>query len=978
MSSPTSELRHTLVRAGAGAGKTRGLVEKIVEVFELFAGRGEVPRIILTTFTRKATQELKERLITKACDLRDPKLLQFVSDPSRLQISTIHGLLNVFLKQVGHLAGLDAGFQILNPSEAQQIARTCLREVLIDHPEGLSWLETYGFERLLGLCRSFEQRLREWGSLRPAPLEQIEALAAEEFAVWRVKLREQADEILESIDEKGWQDFALTLKTFAANWQGGAFEDLPSKPRRSKKQIDLEAWHEKVEDLFKDLKKQMALPVWRKDLWPSMAEEWSGFQPLGEAFVQRFAKVKDQTGRLEMTDLELKTLEILREHPFLASVFSENWDFWMIDEYQDTSPVQVACLQALIGEGKRYRVGDPQQSIYLFRGAEVRVFEEAQVETEGLLGEILHLRTNYRSKPDLLNFVNEFMLSVSSTFMRMQPRPEEVPPRTCAVLLKAGDRDGEMRAILLRVEELLKLGARLEDICVLGRTHRTLIQVAKALKASGYPTHVHAARGFQQRREVQDALAIWKFLNNPHDNLNLLTLLRSPWFYIADEQLSEWMRGKPRSLWIFLNHQNEVPVSVQTLRRALERVDAVGFAQAFEETLCRTGFIDLALLNDPAGRKESNLWKLIVRARRLMQEGGSSPLELLADGGEDPLESNEGDAASAQEPNCINLMTIHAAKGLEFEHVILPGLGEAPQQSDTARLAVTDAGFSFPVWSESENGFISSPLDYLAMKAKRQRETEEFDRLLYVAVTRAKSTLTLTWSSLDRGSWASRSPWFSLQEGVHARERFSFEMRDVGLLEPVKYQADARARQAPRERWISSESAGDRQSVTDLVEGSRKKHVEGDVLQRWRSQSVGLEVHRALESLKYKELPEDLQTPSVRYVLGLNDPPMTELIKAGHVEWGFQVKAGAHVIEGQMDLWAELGDKIYVIDYKTGSTRGMEDAFKQLSLYAWVLRRFGHKKPIEMIVLYPLREKSESREFGEDLFLFWESEFSRS
>jgi ATP-dependent helicase/nuclease subunit A len=105
---------------------------------------------------------------------------------------------------------------------------------------------------------------------------------------------------------------------------------------------------------------------------------------------------------------------------------------------------------------------------------------------------------------------------------------------------------------------------------------------------------------------------------------------------------------------------------------------------------------------------------------------------------------------------------------------------------------------------------------------------------------------------------------------------------------------------------------------------------------------------------------------------------MAELIKAGRVEWGFQVKAGQHVIEGQMDLWAEMDDKIYVVDYKTGSTRRIEDAFKQLSLYAWVLRRFGHKKPIEMVVLYPLHEKSEAREFSEDLFLFWESEFSRA
>src|SRR5690242_20495236 len=127
MSSSPSELGNTVVRAGAGAGKTRGLVEKIVEVYRHFQTQGQLPRVVLTTFTRKATQELKERLILKACVGRDAGLLQFVSDPSRLQISTIHGVLNSFLRQVGHLAGLDAGFTIVSESEAAHMARLALR-----------------------------------------------------------------------------------------------------------------------------------------------------------------------------------------------------------------------------------------------------------------------------------------------------------------------------------------------------------------------------------------------------------------------------------------------------------------------------------------------------------------------------------------------------------------------------------------------------------------------------------------------------------------------------------------------------------------------------------------------------------------------------------------------------------------------------------------------------------------------------------
>src|SRR5262245_21441396 len=103
------ELKNSMVRAGAGAGKTRGLVDKVIQIYRLSRTRGSDSRIVLMTFTRKATQELKERLMERAVSERDTELLQFVTDPMRLHISTIHGLLNLFLKQVGHLAGLDSG-----------------------------------------------------------------------------------------------------------------------------------------------------------------------------------------------------------------------------------------------------------------------------------------------------------------------------------------------------------------------------------------------------------------------------------------------------------------------------------------------------------------------------------------------------------------------------------------------------------------------------------------------------------------------------------------------------------------------------------------------------------------------------------------------------------------------------------------------------------------------------------------------------
>ena len=108
----TSQLSDHVVQAGAGAGKTRSLVEKVISVFREFRERhGRSPRLIVTTFTRKATQELRERLIVQACEKQDSELIDYVGNARALHISTIHGVLNLFLSQVGHLCQLEAGFR---------------------------------------------------------------------------------------------------------------------------------------------------------------------------------------------------------------------------------------------------------------------------------------------------------------------------------------------------------------------------------------------------------------------------------------------------------------------------------------------------------------------------------------------------------------------------------------------------------------------------------------------------------------------------------------------------------------------------------------------------------------------------------------------------------------------------------------------------------------------------------------------------
>jgi ATP-dependent helicase/nuclease subunit A len=975
------ELGDFVIRAGAGAGKTRGLVEKVAEVFRLYKAVGEVPRIVVTTFTRKSTQELKERLIFKACEEEDAELLRFVSDPSKLHISTIHGLLNVFMRQVGHLAGLDAGFQLVSEAEGFHLARIALRETILANSDGMRWLEIYGFERVLGMCRRYEVLRREQTALRPATLEDIQAASADHIESWRQKVLNMAATVLEECDDKKLSEYAQTVNGFALNWKGSSIEleAIPRKPARSAKRPELDVWHDLIDSVIPDFKEEMRKECWNQELWPSMAQAWTDFAPFAEDFVAGILRLKESQARFELSDLELKSMEMLRSHPHLGVIFSDGWDFWMIDEYQDTSPLQVAVLEALIGDKPTYYVGDPQQSIYLFRGAEVRVFTEAEKKIGGKGGTLRQLRRNYRSKPDLLLFINDFFKSLGSDFEPMEPKePVAAVDRTSVKFLRAVDYEQELNAVVVRIQELMADGAGLEDICILGRTHSTLMDVSKRLREYGFPTHVHSARGFNLRREVLDAQALWKFLVNPHDNLNLTVLLRSPWFFVKDAQLMEWMANKPFSLWSKLQAL-EVPESVQRLRDAQQQLSQLGLARTFEETLISAAFLDLSLINDPAGRKESNLWKLILRARSLEKEGGASALDFLSGGAGDPLDVTEGDATSAQEPNSINLMTIHGSKGLEFEHVIIPRMGERPQTSKTAPLDANEGVFFFPVAGgedeQGESAFVPSPLDYMKVIDQRERELTEFNRWLYVALTRAKSTLTLSWSKIDRNSWASGSDWFLREAGQVETENYRFEIVDK-FDQPTGYLGSAKEAGDVRELWRAPDrQTEERHSVTDLVTVKTHKIKSEDLIKGWQARALGTRIHRALEALKYGEdIPEDSKL-AAEFVLGIIDPPMRHLIQEGSVEWGFQVQTPAGVIEGQIDLWAKHDGKIYIVDYKSGSNRFKEAAFEQLSLYAWALRKFGHKEPIELMVIYPLTQKFEKHAFDEKLFVGWEMKF---
>jgi ATP-dependent helicase/nuclease subunit A len=657
----------------------------------------------------------------------------------------------------------------------------------------------------------------------------------------------------------------------------------------------------------------------------------------------------------------------------------------MVDEYQDTSPDQVRLLEKLIGNRPYFIVGDPQQSIYLFRGSRSEVFHEKvdAVANEG--GETKVKLVNYRSTPEVLSFINTYFTKLSSDFSAMEADPlkilSENKDPVVQIIQTSDDKkqseDSELLTAMARVQELLKSGISPEKICILARTHKTLEGLARLAHSLRVPVQLHSQSQFYERREVMDALAILKFLVNPHDNINLVALLRSPWFVISDSEILKYCHSFEYSYWFEIQkslNSGEIAQPVKRLNELLNLSEDRGISWALKEALIQFGLFDYSLSIDSSGRREANLWKIVALLSEQERRPGFNYLDFLDasleslsvdEGGED------GDATPVIEPKRVNLMTVHASKGLQFDHVILPKMGEATKVRNLPIFCVHEKS---GLWSlkikDLESGQFNGSI--LAEQIKNEfsvREADEYLRVLYVALTRAKNGITLIWNeNASKSSWAAKCP-INLDPGLHEMKEFCYLVRNGNLMPEFQEKAEIVSRDV-RPLWKTDMSNVNQRSlsVTDLVrpESERPSDIETkSLLPSLNRAQQGTNAHKIFEALKYTTyddlvaVVEPNLIGAIDFILNNNQIPLREIIKNGYVEWGFAFKYKDYVVQGQIDLWGISGDTLWIIDYKTGSQKYSEVALKQLKSYAWALHQMkyvGESQKIALGIVYPLEQ----------------------
>ena len=896
-----------VTQAGAGTGKTTSLINEVYRFYvEYRAKNNKHPHVVLTTFTRKATQELRERIIKKAISEKsnENEFLEFALSNNNLHISTIHGIASLFLRQYAGTIGFDSNFKVMHQSN--NLEKTVLRKLL---KENMDLLEDYRFDELLDYVVSFYKKYSENPDIKPAT-------------------RKDLEKCIQYIKNKDKKEISYFEKTEKVSLQ---------------------------------------------------------FDKLGKLFCSKFYEEKQKKGILSIDDLELLMLKCIREHKDLVKEFSGFWDYWLIDEYQDTSPIQDLILDKLSHNTNRFYVGDPQQSIYSFRDAREEVFFDRLEKTK----DILSLKDNYRSNSALVNFFNAFFGShKGKSFVTLGSKSgkkiPDYPVCTFIICDKDNKKFPQEKAVSDEIVALLNKGAKAEEVCVLCQTNDQLAKISKNLDQHRVPTLVHSSQAFNNRKEIKDLKIVIKFLLNPHDNINFISFLRMPWVKVGEDiifQIGKSVQsvGNVPSYWRHVK-TNKVFKSVSDeLEKLFSKVNEVGITETVREFCVQNGFIDDGLLYDESGRREANIWKFLLKLKE--HEPEFNFLDLIDEEeyqyDEDSLDSNHGeDAVSAISPGMVNLMTIHKAKGLEFKHVFI------------AFFDVNSKGNNKPIFAlDEETGKWTIPYNLdetkkssaLAKKIKKYQEKikdKEKDRMLYVAMTRAIDSLHifvnengLEDKDKTSGYWVKNFDWdFTL--GKFKNEHYTYEVRKAkGLNDNIDSNKSANIQ-------IPSKLKHDvlvKKAVGDFLEEKFFYSGKSNVLSNIRKTNFGIKFHRVMQ-LVQSGIQCDLSSifgsdeivsevkDAMNFLKNLKTPPFMKIFEVGETEWWFMKKLKNVVLEGRIDLWGTVDDEIWVIDYKTGSSANYDIALKQLALYSLVLKdvfaKEGNcKKEIKIAAVYPMEKK---------------------
>ncbi|MBV9194909.1 MAG: UvrD-helicase domain-containing protein [Solirubrobacterales bacterium] len=764
-----------LLAASAGSGKTSVLVERFVRaVLE----DGVDPAAILTiTFTDKAAAEMRDRIRRRLRELGAGAQARATEGAF---ISTIHGFCARVLRAHAVTAGLDPAFAVVDAPDAERLAEAAFAGAIEDLAEhaagGVDLIAAYGAGPLRAGILAMHDELRSRGERRPAlpPLPAApdldaarrrlqaagRAVAADLGAIADPSARvAQAVERLERLER--------LLAREAEPWPGALDAVcLPGGNGAALSTPACEAYAAALAGFRVACEHRHAAGAHRL------------LDRLLRDFGERYAASKRERSSLDFEDLELFARDLLASEPALRERYRARFAQIMVDELQDTNAVQLELIESLAAENL-FTVGDAQQSIYGFRHADVELFER-RGECLARAGARATLQTNFRTRQEILRVINQaFAAELGRRFRPLAPGRADPPAADPRVELLIADKGAEWasegeaspwrlaeaRALAARIAELVAAGAAPGEIVVLTRAGTDLRTYERALEAHALPTYVIGGRGYWSHPQVIDLVVYLRALANPRDEEALYLLLASPLVAVSPDGLvvlARASRDQGRGAWSVLREPAGALAGVGAEDQARLAAFSAWFAPEqtasarlpvealIDRALERTGY-DLHVLALPGGRRRlANVRKLMRLAREHEAVAGPGLRGFLDFLGRRASEWAAADVRESEAPvegeavDAVRLMTIHRAKGLEFDVVCVADLGRGPRYPAEILRVGRDGRFGLRLSRPGTTRALPA-LDYAALGEERAAaESAEERRLFYVAMTRARERLLLS------------------------------------------------------------------------------------------------------------------------------------------------------------------------------------------------------------------------------------------
>lgn len=850
--------RDVLVSAAAGSGKTTVLVEHIIE--QLFNGQ-DLDHLLIVTFTEAAAQEMKQRLThelqSRTATVTDTSKRQHLYRQLALipsaYISTLHAFCLRVIRKFYYLRDVDPNFRLLSDDNerfllkerAWQKLRTAYYQAededffllednfvggsddstmadLLFHltdfatttPDPKSWIESLPLQYQVGsdiTQTDFYQQILQRTLINNVAYLQLQVQKAQdttqtydELAAYQTSLQqlnEQIQNLQQNLPNLKWDDLRLLVL------------DLPTISGRAKPKTDPH-----ITQPFLTLKKNITsqLQELQYKLFALDNQQWqkilqgtghlvTKLVEVAQRFLQQFQTEKSLQHSLDFNDLEHQALTLLQTqkggHQVAQEYYQQQFQEILIDEYQDTNPLQETIIQLIRRRdpGNLFMVGDIKQSIYGFRQAAPQLFVHKYQQMQSLLqtGKLINLSENFRSAPNVIQTINEIFTRImdqdlgdmnydaAAKLVSGTQFPEDLDTTTEVIINQENlqnssttNEQEEIKLIIDRIQQLFaqdyqifdrhknqKRPLKYSDIAILTRVKSLNNDVMHLFAQAHLPVIVTDAANYFQATEVQVILSLLKIIDNPRQDIALVAVLRSMIGGLNENELA-YLRINSRTgdyyqaLLNYLadsdyNQKNKFAQNLTVkVRHFMEQLDSfrqqapkMSIAELIWQIYLKTGYLSY-VQGMPNGRQRAaNLHALYQRAdqfERMEFKGLFQFIHFI-----EHIQNNKQDLGQPMEYNQasdqIQVMTIHASKGLEFPLVFVLNIDHHFNNEDSHKRYLLDSQTGIGVkYLDPTTHILYETLPLYAIKAKQKKKViSEEMRLLYVALTRAQQKLIL-------------------------------------------------------------------------------------------------------------------------------------------------------------------------------------------------------------------------------------------